>query len=63
VYIFDVTTGALLQTINNPNAFGTGEYDYFGYSVVTAGNYVLVSATGEDEAGAERSGKAYVYTL
>jgi len=32
-YIFNPATGALLHTLDNPNAYGTSEYDNFGKSV------------------------------
>ena len=62
-YIFDVTTGSLLQTLNNPNAYSTAATDYFGQSVAISGNRVVVGAHGEDDAGGTDSGKAYIYTL
>ena len=62
-YIFDVTTGSLLQTLNNPNAYSTDATDYFGRSVAISGNRVVVGAHGEDDAGGTDSGKAYIYTL
>ena len=62
VYIFDATTGSLLHTLHNPNAYGTSYTDYFGSSVAISGNRVVVGAHGEDDAG-ETSGKAYIYTL
>ena len=61
-YIFDVTTGSLLHTLHNPNAYSTSADDYFGSSVAVDGNRVVVGATGEDASGTE-SGKAYIYTL
>ncbi len=60
-YIFDVTTGALLFTLDNPNAYGTSVNDFFGYSVGVSGNYAIVGAAGEDAAGGNASGKAYIY--
>ena len=49
VYIFDVDTGALLHTINNPNADqSTNSTDYFGYSVAISGNRAIVGARSED---------------
>ena len=62
-YIFDVTTGALVHTLNNPNAYGTGANDYFGYSVAISGNYTIVGAYGEDDAGGTQSGKAYIFNV
>jgi len=63
VYIYDVTTGTLLRTLNNPNAYGTSSSDYFGSAVAISGNYAIVSAYIEDDAGVTNSGKAYIFNL
>ena len=60
-YIFDVTTGSLLHTLHSPNAYGTSDSDYFGYSVAISGNYAVVGAHGEKDAGGTNSGKAYIF--
>ena len=62
-YIFDVTTGALVYTLDNPSAYGTSAGDQFGYSVSISDNYAIVSANEEDDAGGGASGKAYIYSL
>jgi len=62
-YIFNVTTGALLQTLDNPNAYSTSAGDYFGYSVAVDGNYVIVAAYNEDDASGTQSGKAYIFNV
>ena len=62
-YIFDVTTGALLQTLDNPNAYGTSAGDQFGLSVAISGNYAIVGARGEADAGGTESGKAYIFNV
>jgi hypothetical protein len=61
-YIYDVTTGALVQTLDNPNPYGTSENDNFGSTVAISGNYLMVGAAAEDDAGVN-SGKAYIYKL
>ena len=61
-YIFNVTTGALVQTLDNPNAYNTGVSDLFGVSVAISGNYAIVSASEEDDAGGSQSGKAYIFS-
>jgi outer membrane protein assembly factor BamB len=63
VYIYNVTTGALLFTLNNPNAYGTTEFDYFGSSIAISGNYAIVGAYQEDDATGSSSGKAYIYNV
>ena len=60
-YIFDVSTGNLLHTLDDPNPYGTTEYDYFGYSVAITDSYCIVGAYGEDDAGGTTSGKAYIF--
>ena len=60
-YIFNTDTGALLHTLNNPNAYSTSEFDYFGIRVAVSENYYAVSARGEDDANGTNSGKVYVY--
>ena len=62
-YIFNVTTGALLYTLNNPNAYSTSASDTFGYSVAISGNYAIVGAIYEDDAGGGSSGKAYIFNV
>ena len=62
-YIYDVTTGNLVHTLNNPNPFGTSQDDYFGISVDITGNRCIVGAHGEDEGGGVFSGKAYIFDV
>jgi WD40 repeat protein len=62
-YIFNVTTGALLHTLDNPNAYGTSAGDNFGISVAISGNYAIVSARNEDDSGGTESGKAYIFSV
>jgi hypothetical protein len=62
-YIFNVTTGALVHTLDNPNAYGTSGDDWFGYSVAISGNYAIVGAYLEDDAGGNSSGKAYIFNV
>ena len=62
-YIFNVLTGALMWTLDNPNAYGSSANDYFGYDVSISGNYAIVGAWGEDDAGGNSSGKAYIFNV
>jgi len=62
-YIFDVTTGALVHTLDNPNPYGTSASDYFGISVAISGDYAIVGAYAEDDAGGSTSGKAYIFDV
>jgi len=62
-YIFNVTTGALVHTLDNPNAYGTSASDNFGYSAAISGDYAIVSAYQEDDSGGTESGKAYIFNV
>ena len=61
-YVFDVTTGNLLQTLDNPNAFGTSSEDQFAIRVAIKGDIVMCAARLEDDAGGTSSGKAYIFS-
>ena len=61
-YIFDIATGSLLYTLDNPNAFGTVNDDYFGQSVAISGSYAVVGTSNEDDAGGDQSGKVYIFS-
>jgi WD40 repeat protein len=58
-YIYDVTTGNLLHTINNPTPQLS---DQFGQSVAISGNTAIVGAY-LDDTGAENAGSAYIYDV
>jgi hypothetical protein len=60
-YIYDLSDGSLINTLDNPNAYGTSDNDYFGSSVAISSTHVLVGAFTEDDAGGTNSGKAYIY--
>ena len=62
-YIFNVTTGALVHTLNNPNAYSDSGQDRFGNSVAISGNCAIVGAWLEDDAGGSSSGKAYIFNV
>ena len=62
-YIYNVTSGALVHTLDNPNPYDTSADDYFGFSVAVSGNYAIVGTQREDDAGGTSSGKAYIYSL
>lgn len=62
-YIFNVTTGNLVHTLTNPNAFGTTASDFFGFDVDIDGNYAIVGAYQEDYSGGSGSGRAYIYNV
>ncbi|MCI0694203.1 PKD domain-containing protein [candidate division KSB1 bacterium] len=58
-YLFDGSTGSLLQTIFNPTP-GIG--DQFGFAVAAAGNNLIIGAPADDDAGASDAGSAYLYS-
>ena len=60
-YIFDTSTGNLLHTLDNPNAYDTSAEDRFGYVVAISESYAIVGAYNEDDAGGTSSGKAYIF--
>ena len=60
-YIFNPSTGALLHTLDNPNASGTSDNDKFGTDVAISGSRTIVSAPREADAGGSNSGKVYIY--
>jgi len=62
-YIFNVTSGSLVYTLDNPNGYGTSEADFFGQSVAMSDTHAIVGAYGEDDAGGTSSGKAYIFDL
>jgi len=61
-YIYSTQTGALLYTLNNPNAYDTSQFDFFR-AVAISGNLAIVGAFGEGDAGGTSSGKAYIYDI
>ncbi len=60
-YIFNNSTGALLHTLENPNAYSTSNGDEFGYSVDINDSYTAVGAFKEDDVGGVTSGVVYIY--
>jgi hypothetical protein len=61
-YIYSTSTGNLLYSISNPNAFGTAANDLFGSAVGISDQYAIIAAGGEGDAGGAGSGKAYIYS-
>jgi len=59
VYIFNATTGALLNTLQNPTP---ASWDMYGKSIAVNSTYVLVGA-GQDDNGATNTGVAYLYNI
>jgi len=61
IYVFNNSTGALEETIKNPNVYGTVANDYFGTVVSIDGNNVAASALGEDTATDTEVGVVYIF--
>ena len=59
-YIYDVATGTLVHTLDNPNNV---TYDWFGHSVDIEGNYCIVGAIGYDANGVNAQGAAYIFQV
>ena len=62
-YIFDNSTGNLLHTLDDPNAYGTSADDRFGYSVAITETHCIAGAYQEDDVGGTSSGKAYIFSM
>lgn len=65
-YVYDIATGTLLYTLNNPNDTGTPSGDYFGTSIASTGSYLAIAAKGEQglpNSISAGSGVVYVYNL
>ena len=62
-YVFDLATGSLQATLDNPNAFGTAQDDNFGRHAAMAETVMLISASGEGDASDPLNGKAYTFNL
>ncbi|HZY93906.1 MAG TPA: FG-GAP repeat protein [Candidatus Bathyarchaeia archaeon] len=56
VYVFDVSTGSLVRTFNDPNATDSG----FGRSIALFGKVLVVGAP-FDKISASTSGRLYVF--
>ena len=62
-YIFELSSGTLLHTLDNPNAYDTAGNDNFGLAVDIGQNYAIVGTSAEDDAGGTGSGKAYIFDI
>lgn len=64
VYVYQIDTGGLLYTLNNPTANGTSANDFFGTSgLVLANNFIAVGAHGEANTIYSNTGIVYVYSI
>ena len=60
-YIYNNATGALVHTLDNPDADGTPSNDYFGYALGITDTYAIVGAYGENYSGNTNDGIAYIF--
>ena len=60
VYLFNATTGTVIQTLSSQNPQPLGN---FGYSLATNGEYLVVGAQGESVDGYAHAGHAYLFNL
>ena len=60
VYVYDLSDGSLVNTILNPNDYGTSTDDQFGWKIATTNSHVIISANAEDVNGLN-SGIAYIF--
>lgn len=58
-YLFNGSTGALIQTIANPTPDAG---DFFGRAVAAAGSNIIIGAPLDDDAGASDAGAAYLFS-
>lgn len=63
-YIFNVSTGALAYTLDNPNADGAETTDRFGSAVAIDGDYAVVgNHTEYHSSGSTGDGVVYIYNV
>jgi hypothetical protein len=60
IYVFNVTTGALVHTFINPNYTSSPLYDHFGTKLAISGQRIAAHANEDD--GAQNTGIVYVFT-
>jgi len=61
-YVYDIASGNLVYTLENPSAYSSGDYDNFGNAVDTSLTYTVVGAYSEDDAVVSNAGKAYIFS-
>lgn len=64
VYVYQIDTGGLLYTLNNPTANGTSANDFFGSSgLALSNNVIAVGAHREANSIFSNTGIVYVYSI
>ena len=62
-YIYNLSTGTIVHTLENSNGYGFNTDDEFGSVVKLNDEYALVAGYLEDDAGGLQSGKVYFYRI
>lgn len=62
IYVYDVASGVLLHTLENPNAYSTPYADFMGILSID-GLYCAVGATGEDGPTGNSIGIVYIFDV
>src|SRR5690606_2761970 len=63
VYKFTTIGAGYTHTIGNPNVYGSGADDNFGYAIAVNDSLVAISAVNEDIISYTNSGVVYVYDI
>lgn len=63
VYVFNISTGSLVYTFNNPNPTGTTSADYFGRFRIDMTDTHLIAGAYFEDTGGSANGAAYVFSL
>jgi hypothetical protein len=62
-YVYQLSTGTLLYTLNNPNAYNTPPGDQFGWAGADiSDSYIIVGAEQEDDDSGITAGKVYIFS-
>ena len=61
VHVYSRSTGNLIYTIENPNAYSTTTLDAFGFRAAMSDKIMAVSASGEDANGQNATGIIYLF--
>jgi len=62
-YVINNSDGSIKLTLEDPNAYGSQSYDYFGGDVAINDSYVVVAARGEDPASTSGAGTVYIFDV
>lgn len=63
VYIYDIVSGTVVQTLENPNSYSTPIGDQYGYTVHITPSNIFVSSPLEDRSNEPQAGVVYMYDI